>query len=76
MHLSESDRGLLGTGQVDFPAILAALQRIDYTGFLTIEGFGFSPTEITSPGFLWADPGVSPETLAQQGLAYLNTLHA
>lgn len=74
IHASENDRGLLGTGHVDFPAIVAALNRIGYDGYLTVEGFGFSVGEPSAPGYLWADASVSPEDMAVKGLAYLASL--
>ena len=74
LHASENDRGLLGSGHVDFPGIAAALKAISYDGYLMIEGFGYSPTEANSHGLLWGDPAVSPEDIAFQGAAYLNGL--
>jgi D-psicose/D-tagatose/L-ribulose 3-epimerase len=71
MHLSENDRGLLGSGHVDFPAILCSLQRIKYDGYLIIEGFGYLASEPSAPGALWADPAVSPEMIARQGFSFL-----
>lgn len=76
MHLSENDRGLLGSGQVDFPGVLGALKQIEYDGYLMIEGFGYAAEEPTAPGWLWADPAVSPEAMASDGLAYLKGLGA
>ncbi|SFS12404.1 D-psicose/D-tagatose/L-ribulose 3-epimerase [Granulicella pectinivorans] len=74
MHMSENDRSLLGSGHVDFPAILRSLQRSRYEGYLMIEGFGYRASESSAPGALWADPAVSPEMLAQQGFSYLKGL--
>ena len=74
VHASENDRGLLGSGHVDFASIIAALRDIDYDGYLVIEGFGYSPTEADSIGALWADTKVSPEDIAFQGAAYLRNL--
>ncbi len=71
VHLSENDRGMLGSGHVDFPAILGSLQRIGYEGFLMIEGFGYMASEAMAPGALWADAAVSPEMIARGGIAYL-----
>ena len=71
LHASENDRGLLGSGQVDFPEIIRALQEISYSGYLMIEGFGYSATEPNSPGYLWADKNVSPEEMAFEGAKYL-----
>ncbi len=74
IHASENDRGLLGSGHVDFPAIVAALKEIGYDGSLTIEGFGFSDSETNTLGALYADPGVSPEDIAFQGARYIRGL--
>jgi D-psicose/D-tagatose/L-ribulose 3-epimerase len=74
IHASENDRGLLGRGHVDFPGIVAALRKSGYDGYLTIEGFGYSPNEESAPGALWADADVSPEDLAFQGAKYLRGL--
>src|SRR6266567_3300158 len=71
LHASENDRGLLGRGHVDFSAIIAALRRNAYTGYLMIEGFGYSPQEKDGPGVLWADLCVSPEEIAAGGQNYL-----
>lgn len=74
IHASENDRGLLGKGHVDFPAIVSALKKSDYNGCFMIEGFGYDPKEKRSPGYLWADIDVSPEALALKGMQYLHSL--
>ena len=74
IHASENDRGLLGSGHVDFPGIVAALKQIEYNGFLMIEGFGYSAAEPNSLGALWGDPSVSPEAIASLGAEYLRSL--
>jgi D-psicose/D-tagatose/L-ribulose 3-epimerase len=73
-HVSENDRGLLGSGHMEFPAIVEALSGIEYNGFLMIEGFGYSPDEPGSLGALWGDLGVSPEDIAFRGANYLQSL--
>ena len=74
LHASENDRGLLGSGHVDFRAIVAALKDIGYDGYLMIEGFGYSAAEKNSLGALWGDLNVTPEDIAFQGAAYLQSL--
>ena len=74
VHVSENDRGLVGTGHVDIPGCMQALNRIGYDGYLMIEGFGYSESETTAPGSLWADVAVSPEDVALKGLEYLRGL--
>lgn len=74
VHASENDRGLVGSGHVDFPGIVAALRQIEYGGFLMIEGFGYSKSEPDSLGALYGDLAVSPEDIAFQGASYLRSL--
>ncbi len=74
LHISENDRSLLGSGHVEFPAILSALRQIDYDGYLMIEGFAYSTDPRNKLGALWADVNVSPEDIAFQGAAYLQNL--
>jgi len=38
VHMCDSGRQQVGTGHVDWPALLAALRRIGYDGYLTAEG--------------------------------------
>ena len=74
MHLSENDRGLLGTGHIDFVGIVRALLRSGYDGYLMIEGFGYSADEPGAPGYLLADMTVSPEKMAVAGAAHVKNL--
>ena len=74
LHASENDRGLLGKGHVDFPAVVAALDQIGYRGYLMIEGFGYSPAEKEGPGALWAELDVTPEEIALEGAQDLRRL--
>lgn len=74
IHASENDRGLLGSGHVDFLGLVTALRQIGYDGYLMIEGFGYSPHEPKSLGALWGDVTVSPEDIALGGAAYLKRM--
>jgi D-psicose/D-tagatose/L-ribulose 3-epimerase len=74
IHLSESDRGPLGRGHIQFDQIIRALRDIDYDGYLLIEGFGYDEMEVTAPGWLWADTSVSPIAMVRESLVHLHTL--
>jgi len=74
LHISENDRGLVGSGHVGFPSILASLRTIAYNGRLLIEGFGYSADEPDCLGALWGDLTVTPEDIAFQGAKYLRGL--
>lgn len=74
IHASENDRGVPGTGHVNFPDILSTLHDIDYRGYLTIESFGFRIPELSSAVSIWRDLATSPETIAFEGAKYLRRL--
>ncbi len=74
MHVSENDRGVIGTGHLDTAGCITALNRIGYEGYLMLEGFGYSEAETSAPGSLWADVATSPEDIARKGLDHLRSL--
>ena len=74
VHASENDRSLLGSGHIPFGEIVSTLKEMSYSGYLMIEGFGYSAKEKNSPGRLWAQKEVSPADLAANGVRYLNQL--
>lgn len=53
VHISENDRGAPGTGQVNFPAVFAALKDISYDGWLTIEAFGQALPDLAAATRVW-----------------------
>jgi D-psicose/D-tagatose/L-ribulose 3-epimerase len=74
IHASENDRGPLGRGHMPFAEIISTLKEMHYEGYVMIEGFGYRADEKESPGYLWADPNVSPEKLASDSFRYLTDL--
>jgi D-psicose/D-tagatose/L-ribulose 3-epimerase len=74
LHLSENDRSLIGSGHIDFPGVLKTLREIHYDGYLMIEGFGYSEAKDNVLGALWADPKVSSEQIALDGINFLKSL--
>ncbi len=71
VHLSENDRGVPGTGQVDFAGILAALYQVGYRGDLVVESFGGAVPELAAATCAWRDLAPSPEALALQARGFL-----
>jgi D-psicose/D-tagatose/L-ribulose 3-epimerase len=74
LHASENDRGVLGRGHMPWSDVVSALKEINYQGYVMIEGFGYSPDEKGSPGYLWADRDVPPERFAAESYHYLSSL--
>ena len=71
VHLSESHRGTLGTGQVDWQANFDALKAIDYSGWLVIEAFGTTDPELAGAANVWRNAFESPEALYREGIQFI-----
>ena len=71
VHLSESHRGTLGTGQVDWQANFDALKAIDYSGWLVIEAFGTTDPELAGAANGWRNAFESPEALYREGIQFI-----
>jgi len=74
IHACENDRGIPGSGHVDFVGMVDALNEIGYHGYLTIESFGFNLPEMSAAAAIWRDLAPSPDAIAQDGCKYLRTL--
>jgi D-psicose/D-tagatose/L-ribulose 3-epimerase len=74
VHVSESDRGIPGTGHVDWRGTLLALREIGYDGWLTIESFAQPEPQLAAAACIWRDMAPSGESLAREGLAFIKNL--
>jgi len=74
VHACENDRGIPGTGHVDFAGIAAALRKVDYQGWITIESFGYSHAELAAAAAIWRDLAPTPEAVALDGLPFLRNV--
>jgi len=73
VHIGESHRGYLGTGNVDFDKFFAALKKINYSGPITFESF--SP-EVVDPNLsnmlcVWRNLWKDSDDLAKKALMYM-----
>jgi D-psicose/D-tagatose/L-ribulose 3-epimerase len=71
VHACENDRGIPGTGHVDWPALFGSLRRVRYNGWVVIESFGFAIPEIAAAACIWRDIAPSPEAIASEGIRFL-----
>lgn len=71
LHMSESHRGLVGTGTVAWDEIWEALADIGYRGRLVLESFAAINPDLAAATCLWRPPNQPPEVLAGEGLAFL-----
>ncbi|MFO1076306.1 MAG: sugar phosphate isomerase/epimerase family protein [Planctomycetota bacterium] len=69
VQLSENHRGTIGTGQVDFARTLAALDAIDYRGWLVVEAFSRQDPAFGSALRIWRDLDDGPESVIAAGVA-------
>ena len=71
VHTCENDRGIPGTGHVDWPGVFKALREIGYDGYLTIESFGFALGALSAAASIWRDVAPTPESIAFEGVKFL-----
>lgn len=76
IHACENDRGIPGSGHIDWPGIAQALKETGYEGFLVIESFGFTMEAIAAATCIWRDLAPTPEDIPFQGIKYLRSLLA
>jgi D-psicose/D-tagatose/L-ribulose 3-epimerase len=71
VHACENDRGIPGTGHVEWNCVFPALKRIGYDGWIVIESFGFAIEAIAAAACIWRDIAPSPEVIAWEGVKFL-----
>ena len=71
LHTCENDRGIPGSGNVDWPGFFQAVRDVGYDGWLTIESFGFSLGDIAAAASIWRDLAPTPESIAFEGVKFL-----
>ncbi|HEY3442007.1 MAG TPA: sugar phosphate isomerase/epimerase family protein [Paludibaculum sp.] len=59
IHVNETDGGHCGTGHYEFGPVLAALKRLEFGGWISLEAFDFAP---------------GAERIASESLRYLNSI--
>jgi D-psicose/D-tagatose/L-ribulose 3-epimerase len=71
IHLSESDRGTPGTGNVHWDDVFRGLKDASYGGALVMESFAAVNEAIIGATALWRDVVGDPDALVTDGLAFL-----
>jgi D-psicose/D-tagatose/L-ribulose 3-epimerase len=74
VHISENDRGIPGSGHVDWKGVLLALKEIGYAGWMTIESFAQPEPELAAAAAIWRDVAPSGDELASRGLRFIKEL--
>jgi len=71
IHCSENDRGIPGTGHIDWDGLFKGLVEINYSGWFVIESFFESIPEIADFTPIWRQLAPDADTLAEQGLNFI-----
>ena len=71
LHITESDRGMLGEGNVHWDDLFRGLAKINYQGPLVLENFSSEIRELVGPTSLWRPSNYNSEDLAKGSLAFM-----
>lgn len=71
IHLSESDRGTPGTGNVHWDEVFRGLRDIGYEHHLVMESFAAINEDIAGATAIWRDVVEDPQALVSDGLSFL-----
>jgi D-psicose/D-tagatose/L-ribulose 3-epimerase len=71
VHTCENDRGIPGSGHVEWPGVVNALREVNYNSYVVIESFGSTIKEIAAAACIWRDLAPSSEAIAYDGLRFL-----
>lgn len=74
VHACENDRGVPGSGQVDWEGVARGLQDIGYDGAVVIESFTPEVTSIARAVCIWREIAPDQDSIARDGLRFLQSL--
>jgi D-psicose/D-tagatose/L-ribulose 3-epimerase len=73
VHVSENDRGVPGSGQVQWGEFFGGLKQTGYDGYLTIEAFGRALPALAAATKVWRDLFPDALALCRDGLAHIKS---
>jgi D-psicose/D-tagatose/L-ribulose 3-epimerase len=71
VHLSESHRGVPGSGQVHWAEVFAGLRELGYSGWCVIEAFSRRDSEFAAGIHVWRDYFADSAVVCRDGLAFV-----
>lgn len=74
VHITESDRGMTGEGNVHWDDFFKALATINYQGPLVLENFSSQIKELVGPTSLWRPSKYNSEDLAKGSLLFMREM--
>ena len=76
VHFSESNRGELGAGLVDWDESIAALKDVGYDRWVVAEAFASDVPGLSSAAHVWRDTFPSKESFAETSIAFMRRAFA
>jgi D-psicose/D-tagatose/L-ribulose 3-epimerase len=73
-HACENDRGVPGTGQVDWKGVFEALADVGYEGNVVIESFTPEVKSIARAVCIWREIAPDQDSIARDGLEFIKSL--
>jgi D-psicose/D-tagatose/L-ribulose 3-epimerase len=73
-HLCENDRGIPGTGLVDWDGVFRALAELRYEGYAALESFVDCTGNMNT--WVWRQLAADGDTLVREGLAFIRGMQA
>ena len=73
-HCCENDRGVAGTGNVNWDAVFKALSKIHYDKWITLESFTPDIETVAASTAIWRQIAPSADALASDGLRFLQSM--
>jgi D-psicose/D-tagatose/L-ribulose 3-epimerase len=74
MHCCENDRGIAGTGHVDWGGVFKALSNIHYDKWITLESFTPDIKSVAASTAIWRQIAPSADSIASEGLKFLKSM--
>jgi D-psicose/D-tagatose/L-ribulose 3-epimerase len=74
LHLCENDRGIPGTGLVDWETLFTALRGLQYEGYGGLESFVDISDDMRPATPVWRDLAPSGDDLVRDGVAFLRRM--
>ena len=74
LHITESDRGMTGEGNVHWDDLFRGLAEINYQGPLVLENFSSQIKELVGPTSLWRPSKYNSEDLTKGSLAFMRKM--
>jgi D-psicose/D-tagatose/L-ribulose 3-epimerase len=74
LHVSESDRGVPGTGTIDWNDTFRTLKEIGFEGDLVMESFVTLPPEIAAALSVWRPVASGKDEVLEKGVPFIQSL--